>query len=139
VLYSNYDTISFDGVKSNLLSKEKFDHEIHADFAEELVARGRTTEKGNGNKKKNSSKSRNPHAGKTCNYCGKLGHIVANCYKLKNKKEKEEKNQSKKPAMADCVVESESKSDEDVLVATTSGKGVDDDWILGYGCSYQSS
>jgi len=63
-----------------------------------------------------------------------LDHIIANSWKLKNKKEKEEKNQSKKPAMADCVVESE--SDGDILVATTSGKGVDDDWVLDSGCTY---
>ena len=34
MLYSNFDTISFEDVKSNLLSKEKFDHDIHADPAE---------------------------------------------------------------------------------------------------------
>jgi len=123
------------------LSKEKFDHDIHADSAEGLVVRGRTTDKrGNGSSGKNRSKFRNPHSGKTCNFYGKLGHIVANCWKLKKKKEKEEKeNQSKKPAIADCVVKYE--SDGDVLVATmslatTSGKGVDDDWILYSGCTY---
>jgi len=78
MLYSNSDTISFKDVKSNLLSKEKFDHDIHADPAEGLVVRGRTEQKGNGNKKKNRSKSKNPHSNKTCNYCGKLGHIQAN-------------------------------------------------------------
>jgi len=105
---------------------------ILIDSAERLVVRGRTTEKrGNSGRRKNSSKFRNPHASKTCNFSGKLGHIVANCWKLKGKKEKEEKeNQSKKPATTDCIVESE--SDGDVLVATmslatTSGKGVDDD------------
>ena len=79
MLYSNSNTISFEYVKSNLLSKEKFDLDIHADSAEGLVVRGKTTEKRNGNRSKNRSKPRNPHAGKTCNYCGKLGYIVANC------------------------------------------------------------
>ena len=45
MLYNNSNTISFEDVKSNLLSKEKFDHDIHADPAEGLVVRGRTTEK----------------------------------------------------------------------------------------------
>ena len=113
------------------MSKEKFDHDIHIDSVEGLVVRDRSTGRvGNGGRRKNRSKSRNPHAGKTCNFCSKLDHIVANCWKLKNKKEKEEKeNQSKKPATADCVLESESNGD--VLVATmslatTSGNGVDD-------------
>ena len=59
-----------------MLSKEKFDHDIHANSTEGLVVRSRTTEqKVNGNKKKNRSKSRNPHSNKTYNYCNKLGHI----------------------------------------------------------------
>jgi len=85
ILCSNSDTISFEDVKSNLLSKEKFDVDIHADFAERLVVRGRTTEKGNVNRSKNCSKSKNPHASKTCNYCGKLGHIVANYWQLQTR------------------------------------------------------
>ena len=127
MLYSNSDTISFEDVKSNLLSKEKFDHDVHANPAEGLVVRGRTTEKrGNGNKK-NRSKSRNPHSNKTCHYCNKLCHIQANCWKLKKRNGKEEKE---KTATADCVVESE--SDGDVLLATislaaTSEKGLGDD------------
>jgi len=79
MLDSNSDTISCEDVKSNMLSKEKFNLDIHADPAEGLVVRGRTEQKGNGNKKKNRSKSKNPHSNKTCNYCGKLGHIQANC------------------------------------------------------------
>jgi len=77
MLQSNSDTISFEYVKSNLLSKEKFDNDIHADSAEGLVVRDKTTEKGTDNRKKNRSKFRNPYAGKTCNYYGKLGHIIA--------------------------------------------------------------
>ena len=58
MLYSNFDTISFEDVKSNLLSKEKFDHDIHTDSAAGLVLRGRPTEKvGNSSRRKNRSKS----------------------------------------------------------------------------------
>ena len=32
MLYSNSDTISFENVKSNLLSKEKFNHDIHTNL-----------------------------------------------------------------------------------------------------------
>jgi len=80
MLYSNSDTISFEDVKSYLLCKEKYDHDGHIDSVEGLIVRGRTTEKrGDGGRRKNHAKSRNPHAGKTCNYYGRLGHIVANC------------------------------------------------------------
>jgi len=116
---SNFDSISFEDVKSNLLSKKKFDHDINANSATSLVVRGRPTDKGgNGGRRKNRSKSRNPHACKTYNYCGKLSHIVANFRKLKNKEKEEKENQSKKLATADYVVGSE--SDCDVLVATMS-------------------
>ena len=137
MLYSNSNTILFEDVKSNLLSKEKFDHDIHTDPAEGLVVRGRTTEKnGNDNRKKNHSKFRNPHSNKTCNYCGKFDYIQANCWKLKNKKGKEKKE---KTTTSDYVVESE--SDGDVLLATmslatTSEKGLGDDWVLNSGCTY---
>ena len=39
MLYSNSNTISFEDVKSSLLPKEKFDHDIHGDCAEGLVIR----------------------------------------------------------------------------------------------------
>ena len=73
---------------SQICCLRKFDLDIHADFVEGLVVRGKTTEEGNGNRSKNRSKSKNDHAGNTCNYCGKLGHIVANCWQLQKKKDK---------------------------------------------------
>ena len=106
-----------------MLSKEKFDLDIHADFAEGLVVRGKTTEKGNCNRSKNRSKSKNSYAGKTCNYCGKLGHIVANCWQLQKKREKEEEN-SREPAEASFA---ESDSDGDILFATSTERGNDSD------------
>ena len=63
----------------------------------------------------NRSKSKNPHAGKTCNYCDKLGYVVANCWQLQKKREKEEDN-SHEPAETSCA---ESDSDGDVLFATS--------------------
>ena len=137
MLYSNSDTISFEDVKSNLLSKEKFDLDVHTDSAEGLMVRGRPEKKGNGKGKKNRSKSRNPHANKTCRYCGKLGHIQASCWKLKNKEKREG---SEKPASAECVIESG--SDGDVLVATcmslatTTGRSIGDEWVLDSGCTF---
>jgi len=62
------------------LYKEKFNLNIHTGSTEGLVVRGKTTEQENGNRSNNHSKSKKPYAGKTCNYCGKLGHIVASCW-----------------------------------------------------------
>ena len=46
MLYSNSNTISFEDVKQNLLSKEKFDLNIHADSAEGLVVRVKQLKRG---------------------------------------------------------------------------------------------
>jgi len=59
---------------SQTCCRRRSDHDIHANSTERLVVRGRTTEKGNGNR----TKSRNSYACKTYNYCGKLGHIIVN-------------------------------------------------------------
>jgi len=114
------------------LSKKKFDPDIHADSAEGLVVRDKTTEKGNGNRSENRSKPRNPYAGKTCNYCDKLDHIVANCWQLQNKGEKEEDNRH------ECIGASFAKSDfnGDVLFAISIERGSDSDWILDSRCTY---
>jgi len=129
MIYSNSNTISFEDVKSNLLSKEKFDLDIHADSTERLVVRCKTTEKGNGNRSKNCSKSKNHHVGKTCNYCGKLDHIVANCWQMQKKRE----NNSHEPCETSFA---EFDSDGDVLFATSSKRGSDSYWILHSGYTY---
>ncbi|KAF1874832.1 hypothetical protein Lal_00007447 [Lupinus albus] len=53
MLYGNNDTLSFEDVKSNLLSKEKFDLEVNSvDKGESLSVRGRTQENESSNYKK---------------------------------------------------------------------------------------
>ena len=90
-MYGNNDTLSFEDVKSNLLSKEKFDLEVHSeDKGEGLSVRGRTLEKGSGSFKKSRSKSRGYTSEKTCRYCKKFGHDISDCFILKKKEEKKE-------------------------------------------------
>jgi len=132
MLYSNSDTISFENLKSNLLPKEKFNLNIHTDSADGLVVRDKTTEKGSNKISKNRFNPRNPQIVKTCNYCGKLGHIVANGWQLQDKREKEEDN-SHEPAE---VLFAQSDSDGDVLFATSTARGSNSDWILDSGCTY---
>jgi len=89
MLYGNNDTLSFEDVKSNLLSKEKFDLEVHyVDKGERLSVRGRTQEKGSTSHKKSRSKSRGRKSNKTCRCCKKSGHEISNCFILKKKQEK---------------------------------------------------
>jgi hypothetical protein len=59
MLYGNNDTLAFEDVKSNLLSKEKFDLDVHsADKGEGLSVRGRTQKKGSTSFKNSRSKSK---------------------------------------------------------------------------------
>ena len=91
LLYSNNDTLSFEDVKSNLLSKEKFDLEVRSDDkAEGLFVRGRSSEKEGTNRRNSISKSKGRKSEKFCKYCRKPGRLVVDCYKLNNKKEREE-------------------------------------------------
>ena len=77
-MYSNNDTLPFEDVESNLLSKEKFDLEVHSnDKAEGLFIRGRSSEKEGTNSRNSRSKSKGHKFGKFCKYYRKSRHLVA--------------------------------------------------------------
>ena len=135
MLYGNNDTLSFEDVKSNLLSKEKFDLEVHSlDKGEGLSVRGRTFEKGSTSNKKFRSKSRGHKSNKFCRYCKKPGHEISNCYTLKKKQEKQEKSKSPQQPEAAIV---EGDSDSDILLSVvSSNKRNKTEWILDSGCTF---
>ena len=134
MLYSSSETLSYEDVKSNLLSKEKFDNEMPSEKkGDALTARGRSQARQDSNKKPQRSKSRGKNTGKSCKYCKKLGHEVDECYKLKNKKEREEKNKNSKTPEAAIA---DTDSDGDVLVATAAVADSKDEWILDSGYTY---
>nr|GFD31934.1 retrovirus-related Pol polyprotein from transposon TNT 1-94 [Tanacetum cinerariifolium] len=100
MLYGNRKTLSFDDVKSALLSKQKYDDDVDPESGEGLVARGRSSNRGESSNKnkKHRSQSREKYSNKSCKYYKKLGHIVSDYYKLKNKLKRECKgNNEKKP------------------------------------------
>lgn len=86
ILHSR-DSLTFDDVKNNLLIKSDIDLDStkagssHQDVGL-FVERGRQKEKSH---HINKSRSRSKHRNLTCNYCKKMGHIKADCFKLKNK------------------------------------------------------
>jgi len=134
LLYSNNDTLSFEHVKASLLSKEKFDLDVHSnDRGEGLNVRGRSFEKEGSNKRNTRSKSRGRKTNKICRYCKKKGHIIADCYSSKNKKEREEKNKDP-PKLTTSLVELE--SDGDVLCVTTNENNCAVEWVLDSGCTF---
>ena len=70
MLYNSNETLPFDDVKANLLSKEKFDLEVlFDDKAEGLSVNGRTSEKEDTNRRNTCSKSRECTSNKLCKYC----------------------------------------------------------------------
>lgn len=88
MLYGNSDTLSFDDVKSHLLSKEKFDLDSNSDDkAEGLTIRGRNSQRGSGDHK-SRSKSRGRKNNKFRGYCKKSRHTKDECWKKPRKKKK---------------------------------------------------
>ena len=63
LLYNNNGTLSFEDVKANLLSKEKFDLKIHARKGEGLLVKGEFFDK------VNNSKSKFERCKSNKNYC----------------------------------------------------------------------
>ncbi|MFQ6655586.1 hypothetical protein Gotur_026081, partial [Gossypium turneri] len=110
------DKLLFKDVKSHLLTKDKLDNEFGLDSkanrqASILVA----------------SKKRD----KMCRYCEKLGHIKANCYKLRNKRAVESNEEDIIGAnLAD------KNGDDFLLVSTSDNSKLTSEWILDSGCSF---
>ncbi|PHT53674.1 hypothetical protein CQW23_08136 [Capsicum baccatum] len=135
MLYGNNVTLSFDDVKSNLLSKEKFDTQIHSESSGEgLVVRGRNHEVGASGKNQSKSKGKNS---KYCRYCKKRNHEISECYKLKNKQNREDKGkQPEKSAEASFV---ETESDGECFIASGTEQRSKNEWVLDSGCTFHMS
>nr|GEW22460.1 retrovirus-related Pol polyprotein from transposon TNT 1-94 [Tanacetum cinerariifolium] len=129
MLYGNRETLSFDDVKFALLSKQKYDDDVEPESGEGLVARGRSSDRGESSNKnkKHRSQSRGKYSNKSCKYCKKLDHIVFDCYKLKNKLKREcKRNNEKKPEKAVEVAIATGDSDGDVYLAIDTEKSRDE-------------
>jgi hypothetical protein len=75
MFYGNHTTLTIENVKSNLLSKEKFDVDSHSENkGEGFIVRGRTQQTGKSNL--------------FCCYCKGNTHEISQCRKLKNKEER---------------------------------------------------
>nr|GEW79292.1 retrovirus-related Pol polyprotein from transposon TNT 1-94 [Tanacetum cinerariifolium] len=75
-----------------------YDDDVEPESGEGLVARGRSSDRGESSNKnkKHRSQSHEKYSNKSCKYCKKLGHIVFDCYKLKNNPEREGKRNDEK-------------------------------------------
>ena len=82
MLHSNNDTLSFEDVKANLLSKEQFDLEVRVKKGEGLSVRGELFDKGRTPK----SKFKKHKSNESCRSFRKSGHIMYECFKLENKR-----------------------------------------------------
>jgi hypothetical protein len=93
MLYGNHISLTFENVKSDLLSKVKFDVDSRSESkGEGLIVRGRTQQAGSSNKPKSRSKSRDRKSNTFCRYCKADNHVIFQCPKFKNKEERQKKN-----------------------------------------------
>jgi hypothetical protein len=106
MLYGNHTSLTFENVKSNLLSKEKFDVDSCSESkGEGFIVRGRTQQAGSSNKPKSRSKSRDRKPNNFCHYCKADNHVISQCPKLKNKEERKKKKEADKLAAEASIVE----------------------------------
>jgi hypothetical protein len=106
MLYGNHTSLTFDNVKSNLLSKEKFDVDSHSESkGEGFIVRGRPQQAGTSNKPKSRSKSRDLKFNNFHRYCKADNHVISQCPKLKNKEERQKKKEADKSAVEASIIE----------------------------------
>nr|GEX42753.1 retrovirus-related Pol polyprotein from transposon TNT 1-94 [Tanacetum cinerariifolium] len=122
ILYGNRKTLSVDDVKSALLSKQKYNDDVEPESGEGLVARGRSSDRG-----ESSNKYKN------------IDHnLVENIQirVLKNKLEREGKgNNEKKHEKAAEVAIAKGDPDDDVYLAIDTKKSRDE-LIVDSGCTF---
>jgi hypothetical protein len=78
MLYGNHTSLTFENVKSNLLSKGKFD--VDSRFESKggaFIVRGRTQQVGSSNKPKSRSKSRDRKSNIFYRYCKADNHVIS--------------------------------------------------------------
>jgi hypothetical protein len=78
ILYGNHTSLTFENVKSNLLSKEKIDVDSRSESkGEGFIVRGRTQQVRSSNKPKSRSKLRDPKSNNFCHYCKADNHVIS--------------------------------------------------------------
>jgi hypothetical protein len=114
MLYGNHTSLTFENVKSNLLSKEKFDVDSKPK-CEGLIVRG----------------SRDHKSNLYCCYCGKNTHHISQCPKVRNKEERKKKGLDKSSDEASFV---ETLDSGEVLFVASVEKC--SSWILDSACTF---
>jgi hypothetical protein len=78
MLYGKNTSLTFENVKSNLLSKENIDVDSHFESeGEGFIVRGRTRQVNSSNKPKSRSKSRDHKSNTFCRYCKANNHVIS--------------------------------------------------------------
>jgi hypothetical protein len=133
-LYGNHTSLTFENVKSNLLSKEKFDVDSRSESKDEgFIIRGRTQQAGSSNKPKSRSKSRDRKPNNFCRYYKADNHVISQCLKLKNKEERQKKKEADKATVEASIVEN-SDGGEALMITSNDEKRIA--WVLDSGCSF---
>jgi hypothetical protein len=116
MLYGNHTSLCFENVKSNLLSKEKFDVDSRSEpKGEDLIVLG----------------SRDHKSNLYCRYCRKNTHHISQCPKVRNKEERKKKELDKSSAEASFVETLDSV--EDLFVASVEKCS---SWVFDSACTF---
>ncbi|CAL9106533.1 unnamed protein product, partial [Musa textilis] len=96
--------------------------------AEGLVVMGRT-DKREFDSSRSKSRSKSRHRNLECRYCHKMGHIKADCFKLKNKLKQKEKIVEKTTESAEASVATD-ENFGNIFFATDDRTRSKNEWIL---------
>ena len=129
------ETISYREIKSALKSKEQIDRDITGETsgsqADGLFVRGRSEKRNT----ENRSRSKSRHKNVVCNYCKKKGHVISDCFKLKNKEKQKGKFVERNTESAEASIAAD-ENDGTIFCATENNFRSNNEWILDSGCSY---
>jgi hypothetical protein len=134
MLYGNHTSLAFENVKSNLLSKKKFNVDSRSESkGEGFIVHDRTQQVGSSNKPKSRSKSRDRKPNNFCRYYKADNHVISQCPKLKNKEERQKKKESDKSVAEASIVEN-SDGGEALMITSNDEKCMA--WVLDSACSF---
>jgi len=131
---SSTGTIEFDEVVGAMISEEtRRKSSLESSTSEAMMARGRTTDRGQKSRDTSRSKSRGKKGKMKCWYCNKSGHLKKDCWK---RKEECGKDSEKDHSTKEANVAEESSGIVDEVLSISNVSQYKDDWLIDSGATH---